>query len=62
MRVERESVRGKKSVSLSNKKPSVRALARQSDIRFFYRFVQRYDLREKALEILSARLRQKQAH
>jgi hypothetical protein len=42
--------------------PSYRTMMQEPDIRFLYRFVQRYDIREKALEVLSTKLRQKNAH
>lgn len=44
------------------KLPSMKTMLQEPDIRFFYRFVSRYGIREKALQILSAKLREQRAN
>jgi hypothetical protein len=46
----------------SSKVPSMKTMLKEADIRFFYRFVHRYGIREKALEVLNAKLRQVRAN
>ncbi len=48
-------------VSLS-KTLSYKTMMKEPDIRFFYRFVSRYGIREKALAVLAAKLREQRAH
>ncbi len=50
-----EQVTGKKL-------PSMKTMLKEPDIRFFYRFVSRYGIREKALQVLSAKLREQRAN
>lgn len=59
-----ESLRSKsgKPSARSSKKVSMKTLLKEDDIRFFFRFVHRYDIREKALEVLNAKLNAKKAH
>jgi hypothetical protein len=54
--------KSKQSGRASGKAPSFKQMLKEPDIRFFYRFVARYDIREKALEVLSAKLRAQRAN
>ena len=45
-----------------SKMPSYKKMMKEPDIRFFYRFVSRYGIREKALAVLAAKLREQRAH
>lgn len=49
-------------VVVSTKLPSLGQLLKEPDIQFFYRFVSRYGIREKALEILTNKIRQKNSN
>jgi hypothetical protein len=46
----------------ASKMPSYKTLLKEPDIRFFYRFVSRYGIREKALEVINAKLREQRAN
>lgn len=48
--------------SNAKKLPSMKTLLKEPDIRFFYRFVSRYGIREKALQVLNAKLREQRAN
>ena len=52
----------KQSGRASSKAPSMKQILKEPDIRFFFRFVSRYDIREKALEVLNAKLRAQRAN
>jgi len=54
--------KSKSGTRVSSKPVTLKTMLKEPDIRFFYRFVSRYGIREKALEVLSSKLRQSRAN
>ncbi len=59
-----ESTRSKSKpgTRATSKAVTLKTMLKEPDIRFFYRFVSRYGIREKALEVLNSKLRQTRAN